>query len=162
MAGKPRYPQEFKDSLVERVRSGEKVVDVAREAGIPRETLGVWLKAAGVRARRSGYKVERKSPAPEKGAAEGNAGKPGKKEFHHWSKVKGRADEESKAKAMKKKGRPLKFRLYALEGGRFTLRLGDTRIGGEKGIGDAERGRLALEFDVLPDVFNAALRREQA
>lgn len=157
MAGKPRYPQEFKDSLVEKVRGGEKVVDVAREAGIPQGTLGAWLKAAGVRARRSGYKVERKSPAPEKEAAGEEP-----KELHAWQlRPKAENSQEARAKAIKKKGRPLKFRLYALDGGRFTLFLGDTRIGGEKGIGDAERGRLALEFDVLPDVFNAALRREQ-
>ena len=158
------YDAGFKAALVERVRGGEKVVDVARESGVNQNTLCCWCRRAGVSARRSGYAIERKPAAkkqqapkskPQAPKKEREAAKP-EKELHCWRQHNGQAGEESRARAIKKKGRHLEFRVHESDGG-FALCLGDTRIAGEKHL-----GRVLAEFPVLPDVFNAALRREQA
>ena len=148
------YSEEMKAAAVERVRNGEKACDVAEDLGVNFTSVYGWLKKAGVHAARSGYTIERSKPA----ARKPREAKPKKQCF------KPKTEEEvevAKAKAAKKKGQPLKFRLYDLGDGKFGLYLGKTRIAGDKGVCDKAVGKPAFEFAVLPDVFNAALRREK-
>lgn len=155
-----RYSEEFRAAAVERVRKGEKACDVAEDLGVNFTSVYGWLKKAGVHAARSGYTIERRKPAARKPKKE--AKPPKAKKVHAWGCVPGSDNsEEARAKAAKKKGTPLKFRLYDLGDGKFGLYLGKTRIAGDKGVCDKAVGKPALEFAVLPDVFNAALKREE-
>ena len=154
-----RYSEEFKAAAVERVRKGEKVCDVAEDMGVNFSSVYGWLKKAGVHAARSGYTIERRKPAARKPREENP---PKAKKPRALRVVQSKDDsEEARAKAAKKKGQPLKFRLYDLGDGKFGLYLGNTRIAGDKGACDKAVGKPAFEFAVLPDVFNAALRREK-